>query len=244
MANYYQRAINAVFYANPVKLQQLIDEGHFYTRLLEDCGLLAKPFPIWRITQCWEAAMGDDPTAFSESCRAEVTDFMARNRQVKEIFQKTLHVEFTPIVYQDYWENFYCMEPYASVEDIIDYTPKALAKVGTRQIDIDLYCAVEKFEFSRVIELLKAGANPNANMTTDEDDESTALDRIGMECSYLCTCQLSFAWSPKNHTCVGHHEIGDLVGWAAHETMSRCLEQYSTWPVESYDTDDMIIEND
>lgn len=228
MANYYQKAINAVFYANPVKLQQLIDEGHFYARLLEDTGLLSKPFPIWRITQCWLEAFGGEPTGYREEIQATVSDFYARCLQIKDIFQSAFNVEFTPINYQDYWQDFYCEDPSASEDDCLDYeSPEALEKYGTTQLDIDLYCAVVKFDFPKVIDLLKKGANPSAP-TSDDKYDGGAFDRIGMECSYLCSCRLSYAWSFDYKNNSVDDEVADLVGWAAHETMDRILNKYNT----------------
>lgn len=228
MANYYQKAINAVFYANPVKLQQLIDEGHFIPRLLEDTGLASKPFPIWRITQCWLEAFGGKPTGYIEEVQATVTDFYARCLKIKGIFESVFNVEFTPINYQDYWQDFYCEDPSSSEDDCLDYeSPEELAKYGTTQLDIDLYCAAVKFDFPQVIDLLKKGANPHAPTCDDKYDRG-ACERIGMECSYLDTCRLSYAWSPKVHDSIGDDEIGDLIGWAAHESMYRCIHRYNT----------------
>lgn len=232
MANYYQKAINAVFYANPVKLQQLIDEGHFYNRLLEDTGLLSKPFPIWRITQCWLEAIGDNVEDYIEETREELAAFIERNKQIWEIFRTQFNVEFTPIDYQDYSDNFYAAYPDETDVDIVDgETPDTLTKYGTTQLDLDLYCAVERFDFPQVILLLQKGANPYARVSRDGSME--AFSRIADECSYLCTCRLSYAWKAKyQHNSIGEEEGHDLIGWAAHEAMYRTLEKYNTIPEE------------
>lgn len=232
MANYYQKAINAVFYANPVKLQQLIDEGHFYDRLLEDTGLLSKPFPIWRITQCWLEAIGDNIKDFAEEDRVEISAFIERCNKIKEIFHTTFNVEFTPIDYHAYSDNFYAAYPEDTDADIVDdETPETLAKYGTTQLDLDLYCAVERFDIPLVILLLQKGANPRAPIARDGSEN--AFSRIGAECSFLCTCRLSHAWSAeRKYDGVSVDDARDLMGWAAHETMFRTLEKYNTVPVE------------
>lgn len=232
MANYYQKAINAVFYANPVKLQQLIDEGHFYTRLLEDTGLLSNPFPIWRITQCWLEAIGDNVEDHIEETREELAAFIKRNKQIQEIFRTKFNVEFTPIDYHAYSDNFYAACPEDTDADIVDdETPETLAKYGTTQLDLDLYCAVERFDIPLVILLLQKGANPRAPIARDGSEN--AFSRIGAECSYLCTCRLSYAWKADyQHNSVGEEDPRDLIGWAAHETMYRTLEKYNTIPEE------------
>lgn len=230
MTDYHQKSINAVFYANPEKLQQYINEGKFPNELLSDIGLLSRPFPIWRIPQCWEEAMGDDASIYEGE--KVVADFMARNKKVKELFQSTFGVEYTSIDYQSYSEDYYACEPDETNEEIIDpETPESLAKFGTTPLDIELYCAAVRFEYQKVIELLKKGANPCAATTANEWDKG-AYDRIDTECSYLCTCRLSYAWNPKGHTPVDSYNISDLVGWAAHEKMNRYLKDYITFQEE------------
>ena len=236
MPNYFQKAINATFYANPVKLQQLIDEKNFYSRLLEDTGLLSKPFPIWRIPQCWEEAMGNDPNEYNKEDRDTVRDFMERNQKIKHIFQSTFHVEYTPIDYQAYSGDYFAADPDYTQEDIVDDPIEVLAKYGTTQQDVDLYCAVERFEYPKVIELLKQGANPYSP-TCDGDRSSNAFWRIEVECSHLLTNKLAFAVFTEEYERrpVGWEECGDLVGWAAHEKMFRILEEYNTCPEPVYD---------
>lgn len=225
MPDYDWKAINAVFYARPDKLQKLIDKGQFRLGLLENIGRLNSPFPIWRITQCWEAAMGDDASKFTDE--KNVADFMARNKKVKEIFKDSFNVEFSPINYQSYWDCFFSNDPNEPDSKIIDpEKAKALSEYGTTELDVALYCATVKFDFQRVKDLLEKGANPRARMYMDFHSDEGAYDRICSECSYLCTCRLSYVWDSKNEPALDNYQIEDLVGWAAHETMKRVMEDY------------------
>lgn len=223
MANYYQKAINAVFYANPVKLQQLIDEGHFYNRLLEDTGLLSNPLPIWRIPQLWEAAIGD-VSEWSKHVQYLVKDFKSRVHQVKDILGKSFDIEFTPVDYQQYTGDFYASTPDESIEDAFMVSDiKEVYVNGARPIDVELYCAGVKFDFARVEELLKQGANPRAAM---EDADCYLSSRIGDECAFL-SVNLSHIWKSPRHESLDEEEMSDLVGSAAHEEMFRLLNKYA-----------------
>ena len=135
MPNYFQKAINAAFYANPVKLQKLIDEGHFNVRLLEDTGFMTKPFPIWRIPQCWEAAIGD-VSHWNKEVQYLITDFKSRVIQVKEIFRNSFNIEFSPIDYRQYTDDFYAARSDESIEEAfwLDSIEDAY-KNGARPID-------------------------------------------------------------------------------------------------------------
>ena len=227
MQKYEQEAVKAVFYAHPDRLQRLIDEGHLRIDLLEDIGLLGKPFPIWSITQCWEEALGYDAAAYRDE--KTVADFMARNQKVKAIFQKNFNIEYSPINYQTYWEYFYSEDPEIPDSDIVSpEEAKVLSMMGTTQLDVELYCAVVKFDLPRIKELLKKGANPSAIIDTNDRWDKGAYGRIDSECAFLCTCRLAYAWNAVEEPPLDDNEIGDLVGWAAHESVYRCLEEYAT----------------
>lgn len=226
MPNFRNQAINAAFYADPVLLQQLIDEGNFPKSLIEDTGILNVPFPIWRIPQCWEIAMGNDPKIYRDEIQGEVADFMERNAKVKAIFTEAFAVEYSPIDYQQYHDYFFSKDPEESDVDIIMEDNWAeIYRYGTRDIDLKLFCATERFDFPMVKDLLEQGADPYAPAYSDAS--ASTFTRIGDECSFLCTCELSWAWAPGQRHNVNVRNIGDLIGWAAHEEMYRWLEKYS-----------------
>lgn len=219
--------IKAAFYAHPERLQEMIDVGKFDKELLVDIKFRpdVPAFPIWRIPQCWKIAMGDVDD-YRDEIQETVKDFIARNNAVMDIFATHFGVEYTPIDFQQYHECFYSEDPEWSDEEIFDEDPAVLMKkFGTRPIDIQLYCAVERFDFPRVKELLEQGANPYVEVY--EDGSANSFNRIGDECSYLCTCQLSYAWDTKRDDALDHNEIEDLIGWAAHETMYQWMEKYT-----------------
>lgn len=227
MSNYRQKAINAAFYADPDLLRQLIDEGNFPKSLVDDIGLLSTPFPIWRIPQCWEIAMGTDPSIYRDEIQGEVSDFMERNAKVKAIFAETFSIDYTPIDYQKYCDYFFSEAPDESDENIlVDDNLAEIYKYGSRDLDIQLYCAVVRFDFPKVKELLEKGADPYMPASSDVSDSS--FMRIDVECSFLCTCQLSWAWKPTRRYPVDEQNIGDIIGWAAHETMFDWIMRYST----------------
>ena len=234
MPNYRNQAINAAFYADPVLLRQLIDEGKFPKSLIEDVGMPGTPFPIWRIPQCWEIAMGMDPSIYRDEIQGTVADFMERTAKVKAIFAEVFSVDYSPIDFAQYSTHFYAAEPDETDDDILMEDNLAnVYKYGTRDIDLQLYCAVCRFDFPKVKELLEKGADPYAPAYSDASANS--FTRIGDECSFLCTCELSWAWKPERHYAVDGRNIGDLIGWAAHETMYRWIEQYTTFYEDHFD---------
>ena len=226
MPNYFQKAINAAFYANPVKLQKLIDEGHFNVRLLEDTGFMTKPFPIWRIPQCWEAAIGD-VSHWNKEVQYLITDFKSRVIQVKEIFRNSFNIEFSPIDYRQYTDDFYAARSDESIEEALwlDSIEDAY-KNGARPIDTELYYAGVQFDFARTEELLKHGANPDIPL---EEYDMYLYDRIATEASFL-EVELRHVWKFEFRGEVDYEDISHLVGYAAHETMYDLLVKYHKSP--------------
>ena len=226
MPNYFQKAINAAFYANPVKLQKLIDEGHFPVRLLEDTCLLTKPFPIWRIPQCWEDAIGD-VSHWSKPVQYLIADFKARVFQVKEILRNSFSIEFFPIDYQQYTDDFFAARSDESIEEALwlDSIEDAY-KNGARPIDAELYYAGVQFDFARTEELLKHGANPDIPL---EEYDMYLYDRIATEASFL-EVELDRIWKFEYRGEVDYGDISHLVGYAAHEKMYDLLIKYHKSP--------------
>lgn len=90
---------------------------------------------------------------------------------------------------------------------------------GIKEIDIDLRCNVEKFNFEEVERLLLDGANPYVEIPDDDDN---CFDRIGGECSFFNN-ELFDAIIGNTYERDLDVEIPDLIGLAAHEKMYHLL---------------------
>ena len=247
MGNYIKNpAILAVFYARPEILNSLIDAGVFDKNLLQDTRILCKPFPIWRISQCWKVI--SSMTGWRDDIRADVEAFRQRNEEVMKIFEDRLGVDFTPVDYQLYHDDFYCDYPDESAEDqLVIESVQELLDAGVRQIDIDLYCAGAKFYYAEVERLLKKGGNPAAWLPDISPSGFQLDDCIGAECSFLSTEVAHFLYSKKSSEPLYRLFLCDLVGWAAHETMYDLIEahrQFPHWEPEAKDEDETTNNNE
>lgn len=237
------KAIVAVYYARPDDLIDIIDNGRFDMSLLENIGHLSKPFPIWRISQCWDVVSRVED--WKEEFQPVAIEFRRRNDEIIRIFKERLGVEFTPIDYQAYHDDFYCDYPDETPADqlMVDSTQELL-DAGVRQIDIDLYCAVAKFYFDEAKDLLEKGANPAAWLPDPFPSGFQVDDHIGAECSYLGTMLYSDIEDKGKSKTVYHSDLPQLLGWAAFETMYRLIEKYRQhphyqWPEEKEEENNM-----
>jgi len=92
------------------------------------------------------------------------------------------------IEYNQFWSCFWCTDPVETYEEWLDVWEEDMSK-GLKEIDLMLMYQSERFDFSETKKLLELGANPNVPFFEDEDD-STAISRIGGECSYLGSCEV------------------------------------------------------
>lgn len=131
---------------------------------------------------------------------------------------------------------------YSPSEDIPPFSiaPKSkFIEAGNREIDVDLYCAVCRFDFDRTQQLLDMGANPNIALYEKPESELNkwekhdgchALDKVGIEESFLIQETLSLLKEAETdmvkRSWIDDHTISKLLGIAAYSEMYRLLDKY------------------
>ena len=231
---YKERLIKAVFHNQYGLVKDLLTSDEFDKKILDDTGIFEyAPFPLYYITMCYKHFMWNDYIK-------EVMPMVLRHRKnidaLLELWKNEYGIDVTQkIDYKKYERDFFCTEDSKTTYDVLWDPVEKFLKAGFRRIDIDLYEAVEKFHFDEAEILLKQGANPDVDLLPiddlDSNDPWNCLDRIGNECSYLCTCEVFFQLKIVNEHWyqnwpITSKEIGDLIGLAAHEDMYKLLIQY------------------
>ena len=202
--------------------------------LLEDIGLLSKPFPLHYISLCNEAIWRyvDERRDKEEAAR-----FRDKSRAMVAFWKEYCRVEdFAQIDYRIYNENFYCAWDDDTDEDILCASKEDYINVGCRLLDIDLFCAVERFDFGEVKRLLEMGANPDVDLYDKPIEQRknleqiNAMERIGFEKSYICTELLWFLRAAEvdmeKRKWIDMGTVAHILGLAAHSEMYRLLEKY------------------
>lgn len=228
MADYWQEAIDAVFYANPEKVKELIEGGHFYPRLLKSTGLLDSTFPIWVIPQFWEAAIRD-PQEWIKESRPIVTDFFLRVHQVKDILHEAFGIDFSPVDYSQFLQELEIYDADDTIEDILgDNYMEMYCSHGRRLIDVELYCAWMRFDLPKMKELLLAGANPNEDVP---DDVESLYDVLSCDCAYF-SIEIWHYMENKQQDPVEDCMLYKLLRKASCEYLYSFIEQYDATPPE------------
>lgn len=213
----WNKFLTATFRTNAEKFFQLADNGCFTDKLTEDCHLLGDvAFPLYYITICWDIILcGYDE--WNDDVRPQLYKKKLDNDRIKEFFINR-HLNMDSIPFENYTRYFFCKEKDATVDDCLGQTKEELMAKRHREVDIDLYCSAEKFDFENVARLIKGGANPKHRFPGDCE----CLDRITSECSFL-EVQLKGAMFDPKYQIDYEQDIPDLIGLAAHTKMERLL---------------------
>lgn len=217
--------IKAVFEMDFPKFRELLETCEFDRELLTDTKLCSgQAIPIYWLTQCWEIIL-ENPEEWTEDARENVKQKKEANQKIKEIFRERFNVEFLPIDFHNLDEEaipFFRADKADSDDDVLWEDKNELKRQGFREIDLDLYCAVCRFDYGKVEKLLKTGANPCLSGT-----EYDCIDRITTESSYISIDQYGYIDNTRKLHRLSRYQwkdTVDLIGWAAHETMYSLLK--------------------
>ncbi len=213
--------IKAVFEIDFDRFQSLYGNNNDVLSLCKDSDDL--PYPLHYISACWAILFGY-LEEWKEKCKPVLRKRKEENDKFMRFFGE-LGLDVSNVPFSDYCDVFYCAEPDATVEDCLCETEEYLKKLGFRDIDIELACCVEKFQFDRAEQLLEQGADPLKNRTNEEDDYEDCVSRIYRE--------VEFIYSEFQDKVLGKKKLGNLesdlsylFGLAAHEKMDHLLDNY------------------
>ena len=182
------------------------------------------PYPLHFITICWDIIFGYVLEEWKEEYKDIVRKRRAENDKFIALFRR-LGLDMTEIPFPNYWKEFYCDDPEDTIEDCLGMTEDELKKRGFRDMDIELACCVNKFQFVIVEQLLGQGANPLKDWAEDDDEHKTCVTRIYSE--------LQFIYSYFVDKVLGKEKLDDferdlsgLFCLAAHEKMNHLLDKY------------------
>lgn len=216
----YREYVRAVFLTDANGFLELVKDGNYPNELNLDCNIFPDvALPLHYITICWDIILSKFDE-YKEEYRTLVLNKKLENDRIKDYFITQHNLNMENIPFRNYGYYFYCTEEEATADDCLFLTKDELIKKGHREIDIDLYCYTEKFDFENVERLLKEGANPRHLFPEDLD----CLSRIGDECAFLDT-ELADAMFDNNYRIHYEEDIANLIGLAAHEKMYSLLSK-------------------
>ena len=216
---YFDDFVRAVFNVDDKNFFKLVDEGCFSKMLSRDTNIFPDVvLPLHYITICWDIILSKYDE-WKEEYKPIVLAKKMANDRIKDFFISKCHENMDDVPFYDYVDYFFYQEEDADAYDFIGWTKEDLMEMGYREMDIDLYCYVNKFDFGLVMCLLKKGANPSVRFCNETD----CMDKIGTECAFLEIELEDVILSKKPYEGDIRQGIIDLLGLAAHEEMYSLL---------------------
>ena len=148
--------IKATFHNNYELVCELLEWDEFDESIIRDIGLLNVSFPLYYITMCYKRTMWGE-------FRADIMPFVGKQRKnidkLLQLWRKRFGVDVNETIdYKKYEAYFYCLSDDETDRDVLLNPRCKYTENGCRNIDIDLFIAVDKFQFSKVKELLETNA--------------------------------------------------------------------------------------
>lgn len=188
-------------------------------RILEDVGWVHISFPLHYITLCYDI-IWRYPEAWED-----ITERRAKIDMMLDFWKRYYNVTSFPKIEYNMHNDYYYDRTWETDTELLYADVSDYISAGYSAKDIELYCAVERFDFERVNRLLQEGANPNAHLklTEEDDDALIALHGIGIEMSHLL-CELDSML--KSGKIRRDEDIRLLLALTAHTDMYDLLKQY------------------
>lgn len=230
-------AIRATLLSDLEKLKSALDKLDDKS-LIEDIRLFSKPTPLYHLSLYnqliwdakfwgWDDREGGDMIKWMKQRTVEVLEFWKGYLGVEELDEPN---------YKQYaGMDYLAADNDESDEYILEGKREDFIAQGCREIDIDLYLATNRFEYDKVETLLQQGANPDAELHCEPEDEvgnyhfDWALHRIGSEEMWLSDNLFPVfedLYAGKDIEMDYFRHCEELLGLAAYVKMDKLFEKY------------------
>ena len=225
-----KKIIEAVLNIDDKRFFKLVADGCLNESVMKNTNFFySPPLPIYYITICWDFVL-KDYYEWKQEYRDIVYKRKCQNDKIKEFFITQYRVDMSDLPFSNYCDYFFSQPQDATVEDCLWEAKDKLISQGFKEIDIDLYCSVVKFDYKQVEHLLQCGANPRTWIPCEGEDQ--CMDRIGAECSFL-EIELDHMIMGKSYEKKMDPYIQHLIG-LAEAIEAICLYCLSSFQLQSY----------
>lgn len=216
--------VSAVFNIDVDEVKRLLASSDVDKTLIDN--VCSKEFhfcPINWITQLWEVILAS-PNSWREDCRDRIIKKQKDNLEIKRVLKEKLDIIYTSISLNnnDLWIYRWFADD--SFEEFFDCTKEDMINKGHKAIDLDLYYAVNQYNFKEAERLLELGANPNHKIP---EEGSWCLDLVGGRCSLYCMEISHILLEDQNQSSRDYRDLAYLLAWGVNEKMYKLLSKYS-----------------
>lgn len=215
--------VSAVFNIDVEEVERLLKTADYDKSLFDNVCLKESHLcPINWITQFWEIILAE-PETWRKDCQEKVSKKKRDNQEIKKILTDELGVTFTPIEFKnnDLWIYDYFSDQ--QFDEIFDFPKEEMLSRGHKAIDIDLYCAITRYDFEETEKLLQSGANPNYNIT---EESECCFSFIEGRCAFYDLEIGNVLFENRHEAAVDYRDLANLMAWGINEKMFNLLAKY------------------
>ena len=168
----YEKLLSAVYFNDAETAIQLMETNDYPNKWLDN--IFSMGIPIYFITQCNVRLLADD--TWSENVMPIILSLREGCAKLMAYWKTKFNYPVEQeLDYTSYTNLFFAASPDETDDEVLLSSVQELLNEGYRQVDIDLYCATERFQYGEVERLLKLGADPEV----DIDDFKVINDTYG-----------------------------------------------------------------
>lgn len=215
----------AVIFNEYDAVKYMLDSGIYNENVFFDIGMkdyFGLSIPVQYISRCWEICVNPEQD-FREPFNQTAIKNYENAQKILALFKEKKGIEVGEIPFSKISGATWAREDEID-EEVLDGKKSDFIAHGIREINLDLFIAVQKMEFDKAKSLLEKGANPMYEHPGYDD----LLAICGFECSYQVSHQAGFLLkSPEMFkNSIDGDEIANIFRWAANEKMYALLESY------------------
>lgn len=221
-----KKLIRDVYFNNLEKTRTLLEKLEDKS-VIEDIGMYTIPTPLCHIT-LFNEAIWRDVDYWTEDIRPAAAAERQKCLAMIEFWKDYYGVKTLPA--PDYFlfdHDFFKSDLDETVDEAVFYPRSEWERHNLTEKDAELFLAVCQFDFRRAEALLRAGANPCAEV----GDDYCCFTRVGWKIAHLCSCEVQHTGFgqqiDESSFRITYPVLDDLLGLAAYMEMERLLERHS-----------------
>lgn len=184
---------------------------------------------FYAITKCQEIIFGSD--SYAPEYMSVVSEMKKRTRAMLEFWEKEMEIpEWKSIPFSAFSDMFDVIEEDASIVDVMGTEAEDFREAGFSNSDLLLYMGAVKFDFKRVLDKIRAGANPDLELYPASDEYQIFCATYDMQSRAYSDFQYLYAlykwYIDTGEMIMGLSDCGRIISCAAHMKMYAFMNEH------------------
>ncbi len=187
------------------------------------------PPVFYAIAKCQEIIFGSD--SYSPEYIPVVSEMRKRTKAMLDFWEKEMGIpEWDSIPFREFSDMFDVPEEDATVADVMEAEAEDFREAGFSNSDLLLYMGAVKFDFKRVLDRIRAGADPDLELHPASDKQHVFCATYDMQSKAYSDFQYLYAlykwYIDTGEMVMGVSDCGRIISCAAHMKMYAFMNEH------------------